>query len=130
MKRYLLKDYIDIYVQHNLNCIQKEYQFDLDKATKKLEVTQGLIKALASIDDIITLIKQSDSSKDAISKLVIKYGFTEVQAKAIVDMKLGRLAKLEAIELNKTEQGLKNDITEFNRILNSETNQKELFFYF
>lgn len=122
-----LKDYIDIYVQHNLNCIQKEYQFDLDKATKKLEVTQGLIKALASIDDIIVLIKQSDSSKDAIGKLVTKYGFTEVQAKAIVDMKLGRLAKLEAVELNKTEQGLQSDITEFNRIINSEVNQKELF---
>ena len=122
-----LKDYIDIYVQHNLNCIQKEYQFDLDKATKKLEVTQGLIKALASIDDIIVLIKQSDSSKDAIGKLVTKYGFTETQAKAIVDMKLGRLAKLEAVELNKTEQGLQSDITEFNRILNSEANQKELF---
>lgn len=122
-----LKDYIDIYVQHNLNCIQKEYQFDLNKATKKLEVTQGLIKALVSIDDIITLIKQSDSSKDAIGKLVTKHGFTEVQAKAIVDMKLGRLAKLEAVELNKTEQGLQSDITEFNRILNSETNQKELF---
>ena len=122
-----LKDYIDIYVQHNLNCIQKEYQFDLDKATKKLEVTQGLIKALASIDDIIVLIKQSDSSKDAIGKLVTKYGFTEAQAKAIVDMKLGRLAKLEAVELNKTEQGLQSDITEFNRILNSEANQKELF---
>lgn len=122
-----LKDYIDIYVQHNLNCIQKEYRFDLDKATKKLEVTQGLIKALASIDDIIILIKQSDSSKDAIGKLVTKYEFTEVQAKAIVDMKLGRLAKLEAVELNKTEQGLQSDITEFNRILNSEANQKELF---
>ena len=122
-----LKDYIDIYVQHNLNCIQKEYQFDLDKATKKLEVTQGLIKALASIDDIIVLIKQSDSSKDAIGKLVTKYGFTEAQAKAIVDMKLGRLAKLEAVELNKTEQGLQSDIAEFNRILNSEVNQKELF---
>lgn len=122
-----LKDYIDIYVQHNLNCIQKEYQFDLDKATKKLEVTQGLIKALASIDDIIVLIKQSDSSKDAIGKLVTKYGFTEVQAKAIVDMKLGRLAKLEAVELNKTEQGLQSDIAKFNRILNSEVNQKELF---
>ena len=122
-----LKDYIDIYVQHNLSCIQKEYRFDLDKATKKLEVTQGLIKALASIDDIIVLIKQSDSSKDAIGKLVTKYGFTETQAKAIVDMKLGRLAKLEAVELNKTEQGLQSDITEFNRILNSEVNQKELF---
>ena len=126
-KMLTLKDYIDIYVQHNLNCIQKEYQFDLDKATKKLEVTQGLIKALASIDDIIVLIKQSDSSKDAIGKLVTKYGFTEIQAKAIVDMKLGRLAKLEAVELNKTEQGLQSDITEFNRILNSEANQKELF---
>lgn len=122
-----LKDYIDIYVQHNLDCIQKEYRFDLDKATKKLEVTQGLIKALASIDDIIVLIKESDSSKDAIGKLVTKYGFTETQAKAIVDMKLGRLAKLEAVELNKTEQGLQSDIAEFNRILNSEVNQKELF---
>ena len=126
-KMLTLKDYIDIYVQHNLDCIQKEYRFDLDKATKKLEVTQGLIKALASIDDIIVLIKQSDSSKDAIGKLVTKYGFTEIQAKAIVDMKLGRLAKLEAVELNKTEQGLQSDITEFNRILNSEVNQKELF---
>lgn len=94
-----LKEYLDIYINHNLNCIQKEHEFDLNKAQERKEIVDGLIKALEDIDNIITLIKKSESTAQARQNLQITYGFTENQTKAIVDMKLGRLAHLEKIEL-------------------------------
>lgn len=121
-----LKDYLDVYIKHNLTCIYKEYEFDLRKAQDKLEIIQGLVKALAHIDDIINLIKSSDSTENAKSNLIKKYNFTMKQATAIVDMKLGKLAKLEGVELNKTEQGLLSDIENCNNILSNELKRKEI----
>ena len=92
------KEYLDIYLQHNYDCIKKEFQHDLEKSKKRLEIVEGLIRALEDIDNIIALIKASASSADAIKNLIAKYSFSEVQAKAIVDMKLGRLAHLEKVD--------------------------------
>lgn len=125
-KLFTLKDYLDSYIKHNLSCICNEYEFDLQKAQEKLEITQGLIKALEHIDKIIELIKSSDSANCAAKVLQDKYNFTEKQANAIVNIKLGRLAKLESVELNKTEQGLLSDIEKFNNILSNVDNQKNL----
>ena len=109
-----LKDCIKIYVDHNTECIKREIEFDLVKETAKLEVLEGLLKALEDIDNIITLIKNSESAAAAKEALKIKYGFTEPQAKAIVDMKLGKLAGLEKIELNQEAQDCKELIEELN----------------
>lgn len=125
-KLFTLKDYLDSYIKHNLSCICNEYEFDLRKAQEKLEITQGLIKALEHIDKIIELIKSSNNINEAIKILQNTYNFTEKQANAIVNMKLGRLAKLESVELNKTEQGLLSDIENFNNILSNVDNQKNL----
>ena len=121
------KEYLDIFLNHNYDCIKKEFEFDLDKSQKRLELVIGLIKALEDIDNIINLIKSSESSSDAIKNLISKYQFTELQAKGIVDMKLGRLAKLEKVELNKEKKELTSNIEEYQQIINSEEKRKELY---
>jgi topoisomerase-4 subunit A len=65
-----LKDCIETYVNHNKTCIIKEAQFDIQKAEIKLEIINGLLKALEDIDNIINLIKNSKSSSDAVSNLI------------------------------------------------------------
>ena len=119
-----LKEYLDIYIEHNIECIKKEYQFDLEKAQAKLEITEGLLKALENIDNIIALIKASESSAKAKEELMKKYNFFEPQAKAIIDMKLGRLAHLEAIELEEQRKELVEIVDNCNLMLQSEKNQK------
>ena len=101
-----LKDCIKIYVEHNTECIRRETEFDIEKAKAKLEVVEGLLKALEDIDNIIALIKASASAAAAKTALMEKYSFTEPQAKAIVDMRLGKLAGLERIEIENEKKEL------------------------
>ena len=122
-----LKQYLDIYIQHNLECIKKEYEYDLSKAKIRAEIVEGLVKALEDIDNIIELIKKSDSSNSAKEKLIEKYDFTENQAKAILDMKLSRLAKLESVELNEELIQLTSNIKLFNEIISSKEKTQEIF---
>lgn len=112
-----LKQCIEIYITHNIECIIREAEFDKTKATDKLEIINGLFRALEDIDNIITLIKKSESAAAARESLQAKYGFSEAQAKAIVDMKLGKLAGLERIELQKEADELKELINKLNGIL-------------
>lgn len=113
-----LKDCIKIYVEHNKDCIKRETESDLEKAGAKLEIVEGLLKALENIDNIIALIKASESAAAAKNALVEKYSFTEPQAKAIVDMKLGKLAGLERIEIEQDKKDLLELIDSLNAILN------------
>lgn len=119
-----LKDYIEIYIKHNIECLIKECNFDLQKAAARKEVVDGLLRALADIDDIIVLIKKSTNASAAKDNLVKVYKFTEAQAKAIVDMKLGKIASLEKIELEEEKAELEKTIAEIQNILASEENQK------
>ena len=126
-KLLTLRDYLDIYIQHNIDCIIKEYRFDLAKAQDKLEIVSGLIKALEDIDNIIKLIKQSESVAQAKENLKKTYDFSENQAKAIVDMRLGKLAHLEFVELNKQREDLISIIDNCNYILKNENCQIDEF---
>lgn len=118
-----LKDCIKIYLNHNIECLIKECDFDLKKAEARLEIVEGLLKALQNIDTIIAFIKKSASSAAAKDGLVSEFGFTEPQAKSIVAMRLGSLAKLEGVELNDEKAKLNETIDDLNRILGSETEQ-------
>lgn len=122
-----LKDYIKVYVNHNIECIVKEYEYDLANALNKLEIVEGLIKAIANIDDIIQLIRSSESTEQARQNLIKVYEFTINQAKAIVDMKLGRLAKLEGVELNKDKAELEEIKNRCSAFLASDQKQKTEF---
>ena len=112
-----LKQYLDIYINHNLECIKREYEFDLVKAKARQEIIVGLVKALEDIDNIIALIKNSESSAKAKEALIKTYAFTENQAKAILDMKLSKLAHLEKIELNEELIQLTSDIQKYTNII-------------
>lgn len=120
-----LKDCIEIYVNHNIECIVKEAEFDLQKAKARAEVVDGLLKALEDIDNIIALIKKSKSAAAAKGSLIETYGFTEPQAAAIVNMKLGSLAGLEKIELQNEAEELKNTINSLMNLLSNEDIQKK-----
>ena len=119
-----LKDCIEIYVKHNLDCIIRETEFDIEKLSEKKHIVDGLLKALEDIDNIIALIKQSASAAAAQTELCIKYQFSEKQAKAIVDMKLGRLAGLEKIELQQEQADLAKNIEDLKTLVSSEENLK------
>ena len=121
-----LKDAIKIYVDHNLECIVKECNFDLTKAKDRLEIVNGLLKALEDIDNIIALIKASESAAAAKVNLMTKYSFTENQAKAILAMRLSSLARLEKIELEKEKAELEEKINDLVDILANEDRQKNI----
>ena len=125
-KLLTLKDYCEIYVDHNLLCIQNEAQFDLDKAQDRLHIVEGLLRALEDIDNIIALIKKSASAAAAKDALIATYKFSEAQAKAIVDMKLGKLAGLEKVELNQEADELRKEVEELNTLFLNETKQREV----
>ena len=105
-----LKDCIKIYVDHNIECIVREAKFDRNKALARLEVVEGLLVALADIDNIIAIIKKSESGAAAKQTLIEKYNFTDNQVTAILNMKLSSLAKLEGIKLENEKEDLKKNI--------------------
>lgn len=121
-----LKQCIEIYLKHNHECLIKEAQFDLAKAEARLEIVRGLLIALEDIDNVIALIKASESAAVAKVKLIEKYKLSENQAKAILDMKLSKLAKLEKLELQKEEEELLNEIDYCNKIINTESVRESL----
>ena len=99
-----LKQLIEVYLEHQKDVLKRATQFDLEKVKARIHILEGLILALENIDNVIALIKQSNSPSEAVSKLMTTYHLSEVQGKAIVDMKLSRLTKLEKIELETEKQ--------------------------
>ena len=118
-----LKDCIEVYVKHNLSCIVKEYNFNLNKAKARLHIVEGLLKALEDIENIISTIRSSDTTTNAKKALQEKYDFSEEQAKAITDMKLGKLASLEKVEIENERAELLSTIENIMEILNSRDKQ-------
>lgn len=121
------KEYIDIFLNHNYECIKNESIYDLDKSKKRLEIVEGLIRALEDIDNIIALIKKSDNSSNAVQNLIKVYSFTENQAQAIVNMRLGKLAHLEKVELNEEKKDLTSTIEDCTDTINNIDKRKKIF---
>ena len=121
-----LKQSIEIYVKHNIECLVKEINFDLDKMKARLHIVEGLLIALEDIDNVIALIKASASSDAAKTKLIEKYKIDEIQAKSILAMRLSSLAKLEKVELEAEKDGLVKDIADLNDLLASDERQMKV----
>lgn len=114
-----LKDCCKIYVDHNIECLKRETTWDLNKAKERNHIIEGLLVALEDIDNVIALIKSSDSSEDARIKLIKKYNLSEAQAKAILAMRLSSLAHLEKIELENEHKELMDKIKYWEELLGS-----------
>ena len=100
-----LKQILECYLNHQIDVVTRRTEFDLEKAKNRLHILQGLLIALASIDEVVEKIKKSNTTEEALTQLVNNFELTETQAKAILDMKLQRLTGLEVEKLkNETAQ--------------------------
>lgn len=88
------------YIEHIRNCKRREIEFKLNKALARENIIEGLLLAIANIDDIVAIIKGSDNPADAAKALIARYGFNKEQVEAILSMKLSSLCRLDGVKLN------------------------------
>ena len=121
-----LKELIQEHINHRLLIIKRRTEFDLKKAETRLHRVEGLLIALNDIDNVIKIIKNASDTKDAKTKLIGEYSFSEIQVQAILSMQLSRLTGLEKQKLVDEEKSLNESITEFKKILGSESLRLEI----
>ena len=112
-----IKQLLEIYIAHQKDVLLRKTKYEADKIAARIHILEGLLKALEDIDNIIALIKKSESAAVAKTALMSQYGFSEAQAKAILDMKLSKLAKLEKVEIENEKAELTVELTRLNAIL-------------
>jgi DNA gyrase subunit A len=115
-----LKNVIEEYVNHRKDVVKKRSKFELKKAEDRLEIVIGLLLALKNIDQIVDFIKKSASSSAAHEGLMKKFDLTTRQAKAVLEMKLSQLTKLEDGKLKEEKAKLEEIIKALQKILGSE----------
>ncbi len=120
-----LKDILEEFILHRKDVVKRATEFDLKKAEARAHILEGLKKALDNIDEVIKLIKKSKDVAEAKANLIKKFKFSDIQAQAILDMKLQKLANLERKkiedelkELLKIIKDLKDILKKPKRILN------------
>tara|TARA_B100001057_G_scaffold492244_2_gene584249 strand:- start:2537 stop:5176 length:2640 start_codon:yes stop_codon:yes gene_type:complete len=115
-----LKEIIQLFVAHRHEVLIRKTKFDLKQAEKRAHILQGLLVALDNLDEIIELIKKSHTPEEARNGLINNYSLSEVQAKAILDLRLQKLTGLERDKIKKEHQDLMDKIKSLNEILSSE----------
>ncbi|QGU95327.1 DNA topoisomerase IV subunit A [Clostridium bovifaecis] len=119
-----LKNILGHYVKHQKEVITKRSERELEIAKNRFHIMEGFIRAIDIIDDIIATIRTSKSKKDSEQNIISKFGFTEAQAQAIVELMLYRLSGLEIKTFEKEYKALQRQIKSLEKILSSEN---ELF---
>lgn len=112
-----LKEVVENYVDYRKKIITNRTGFELKKAKERLEIVEGLLIALKNIDAVITTIKKSKTTTDALETLVKKFKLTRKQAQAVLETRLQQLTSLEQEKLKREYKDLKQKISEFEKIL-------------
>ncbi|BEK36971.1 DNA topoisomerase (ATP-hydrolyzing) subunit A [Campylobacter coli] len=120
-KIFSLIELLNLFLNHRKTVIIRRTIFELQKARARAHILEGLKIALDNIDEVIALIKNSPDNATARDSLVAKFGLTELQANAILDMKLGRLTGLEREKIENELAELMKEIARLDKILKSET---------
>ncbi len=115
-----IKQILENYIAHQKNVIYRRTKYDLAKAEERAHIIEGLVVALANIDEVVKIIKASKDREDASNKLKEAFLLSDAQAGAILDMRLQRLTSLEVEKLNNELAELRNLITELRGILASD----------
>ena len=121
-----LKQLIKYFVRHRHEVIVRRTKFDLEKARKRAHILEGLLKALDVIDQIINIIRSSKSVEEAKNELMATFGFTDVQATAIVEMRLRQLTGLEREKLQNEFDELMKFIRYCEDVLANESMQMQI----
>lgn len=119
-------DMANIYMKHNIDCIKREFEYELSNTKIRVEILLGLVKALENIDEVIDIIKTSKNSSAAKLNLIEKFSFTENQTKNILDMKLSRLTKLDSDEIKHELAEKQLYLKCCEEVISSEAKQKEI----
>ncbi len=114
-----LKQVLEYYVEHQKEVIVRRTKFELEKAEKRAHILEGLIIALDNIDEIVNLIKKSPDAATARASLMERFGLSEIQAQAILDMRLQRLTGLERDKIEAEYKDILAKIEHFNAILST-----------
>ena len=112
-----LKRLLGIYNEHQKDVLIRKTNFEAEKIRARIHILDGLLIALEDIDNVIALIKKSESAAAAKVNLINQYNLSEAQAKAILDMKLAKLAKLEKVEIQEEKNNLVKELDHLNNIL-------------
>lgn len=116
-----LKEILEQFIRHRREIIIRRTRYDLRKAEERAHILEGLRKALEFLDDVIALIRSSSDGKEAKARLMSEFEFSELQAQAILDMRLQRLTGLEREKIEAEYAQIKKDIARFKAILESPT---------
>ena len=114
-----LMEIIRHYVKYQQKIVKKRTLFDLKQAEERCHILEGLIVAVQNIDEVIAIIKKSESTSDARAKLMARFEISETQAQAILDLRLARLTKLEIFKLEEELKELKKTIRKLTAISKS-----------
>ena len=115
-----LKTIIGHYIRHQKNVVTRRTQYELEQARARAHILEGLIVAVDNLDEVIALIRSSKNPKEAREKLVKRFALTEIQAQAILDMRLQRLTNLEILSLRNEHAEILKRIHTLEGILKSE----------
>ena len=115
-----LKELIERFRDHRVEVIQRRSRHELEKAEAERHIAEGLLAALENIDKIIKIIRASNNRQEASEKLQDSFGFSDIQAAAILDMRLSRLTALERTHLENRLAELESVISELKQVLGSE----------
>jgi DNA gyrase subunit A len=121
-----LDEFIKYYIEHQVEVIVRRTKFRLVEKEKRAHILKGYLKALDALDAVIALIRASKTPEEARTGLMKLLDVDEIQANAILDMQLRRIAALERQKINDEYEGLMADIVELNAILASEAKQREI----
>ncbi len=121
-----LAELLQYYIDHREEVVTRRTKFDLQKAKERAHILEGLYKALSDIDEVIRTIKASENRENAKKNLIKNFKFTEIQADAILEMKLQKLAKLEREEIEKELEEKKALIEKLTEILSSRENIRKV----
>ena len=121
-----LDEFIKYYIEHQVEVIVRRTKFRLVEKEKRAHILKGYLKALDALDAVIALIRASKTPEEARTGLMKLLDVDEIQANAILDMQLRRIAALERQKINDEYDGLMADIIELNAILASEAKQREI----
>ena len=112
-----LKQMLGFYLEHQENVVRRRSQYELNKAEERAHILKGLLMALDYIDEVISIIRGSKTTAEAKEKLIERFSFDDVQAQAIVDMRLRALTGLEREKLQGEYDSLQERIKELKEIL-------------
>ena len=121
-----VREILKHYIVHQENVVTRRTKFDLDAAERREHILEGLMVAIANIDEVIALIRAAKSPKEAREALVSRFGLTETQAQAILDLRLQRLTNLERLAIEKEYKEVKRQIKEYKAILASKEKLRDV----